>query len=91
MFLVFRWHPGTLPPPPAAKPHPAPPGPAKPSVDAPQRTRAALAAIDALRRDGVGTLADIARKLNERRVPTLSGRGAWHGAQVARAEGKRVR
>ena len=52
---------------------------------------AAQAAIDALRRDGMDTLADIARRLNQQRVPTLSGRGASHGAQVARAEGKRPR
>ena len=84
MFLVFRWQPGTLP-----SARPATPRFAVPP--APQRIATALAAIAALRCEGVATLADIARRLNGQGVPTLSGRGAWHGAQVARAEEKRPR
>lgn len=83
MFLVFQWRPGVLPPPRPAQPRPVLP-------PAPQRRAGALAAIDAVRGGGTDRLADIARILNERGVPTLSGRGSWHGAQVARAEGKRT-
>ena len=42
--------------------------------------------IAEIRAAGVGTLAGIARSLAARGVPTLSGRGRWHGAQVARAQ-----
>lgn len=82
MFLVFRWQQGTLPPPRPPKVRAAVP-------PAPDRIRAALSAIDGLRTRGVSTLADIARALNDDHIPTLSGRGLWHGAQVARAEEKR--
>ena len=82
MFLVFQWRPGTLPPLPPPKVRPVLP-------PAPERCATALAAIDSIRAEGVTTLADIARLLNERHVTTLSGRGVWHGAQVARAEVKR--
>ena len=82
MFLVLRWNPAV----PAPAPRPRPPRPALPP--APDRVRTALKAIARLRADGLDTLADIARSLNTSGVPTLSGRGAWHGAQVARAEAR---
>lgn len=42
--------------------------------------------IAEIRGAGIKSHAGIARALTARGVPTLSGRGGWHGAQVARAE-----
>jgi hypothetical protein len=39
----------------------------------------------ALQAAGVTSLAGIAAALNERRIPTASGRGTWQSVQVSRA------
>jgi hypothetical protein len=40
--------------------------------------------VKALQATGVTSLNDIAAALNERGIPTPSGRGHWHAMQVAR-------